>query len=452
MIAPARVAAYDILRAVSAGTSDLPTALAAARANLSDERDRALAAEITSGVQRQRAALDHLIVAFSKRHIDRLDPEIVEILRLSAYQLLHLTRVPAAAVVDDAVDLTKRMGKRSASGFVNAVLRALARSRSSLPLPPRPPDAADRDAALKYLSITLSHPQWLAERWLDRLGFDAAEAWMQFNNTPGSVTLRANRLQTTRETLTERLAAEEIQVHPTAFAPDGLVVDEGHPLRGTGQEQGWFVVQDEASQLVTLLAGDVTLARVLDTCASPGGKTTALAALMEGRGLLVACDVRDRRVDLLRRTVSAAGAANVRVVQADLLEPLPLSSDFDCVLVDAPCSGLGTLRRDPDIRWRRREVDLAPLAAAELTMLQHAAANVAPGGRLIYATCSSEPEENEGIADAFLATTPGFTPLHAAQATSRLAAALIDRRGHLRTQPHLHSLDAFFGAVFERQM
>ena len=449
MIAPARVAAYDILRAVSAGNADLPTAIAVARGALHDERDRALAAEIASGVQRQRAAIDHLIVEFAGRKIERLDPEIVEILRLSAYQLLHLTRVPAAAVVDDAVDLTKKAGKRSASGFVNAVLRSISRRRASLPLPPKPSDPADRDAALNYLSITLSHPRWLAERWLERLGLDTADAWMQFNNTPGSVTLRANRLQTTREALTERLAADDIQVHPTAYAPDGLVVDEGHPLRGSGQEQGWFVVQDEASQLVTLLTGDRALPRLLDTCASPGGKTTAIAALMEGRGLLVACDVRDRRVDLLRRTVAASGAGNVRIVQADLLRPLPFGAVFDCVLVDAPCSGLGTLRRDPDIRWRRREEDLPGLAAAELTMLLHAAANVAPGGRLIYATCSSEPEENEGIAAAFLATTPGFTALHAGRATFRLADTLIDHRGHLRTQPHLHGLEAFFGAVFE---
>jgi 16S rRNA (cytosine967-C5)-methyltransferase len=450
MIAPARVAAYDILCAVSAGNADLPTAIAVARAGLQDDRDRALAAEIASGVQRWRAALDHLIVAFSRRSIDRLDPEVVEILRLSAYQLLHLTRVPAAAVVDDAVDLTRRAGKRSASGFVNAVLRSVSRRRASLPLPPRPPDAVDRDAALNYLSITLSHPRWLAERWLERLGFDAAEAWTRFNNTSGSVTLRANRLQIARDALLERLAAGEIRCHPTAFAPDGLVVDEGHPLRGRGQEQGWFVVQDEASQLVALLAGDRALTRVLDTCASPGGKTTALAALMEGQGLLVACDIRERRVDLLRRTVVASGATNVRIVQADLLKPLPFRSTFDCVLVDAPCSGLGTLRRDPDIRWRRREQDLPALAAAELTMLQHAAEQVRPGGRLVYATCSSEPDENEGVVDAFLATTPGFTALHAGAATARLAETLIDRRGHLRTQPDLHGLEAFFGAVFER--
>jgi 16S rRNA (cytosine967-C5)-methyltransferase len=451
MIAPARLASYNILCAVSAGNADLPSAIAGARNGLRDERDRALTAEITTGVQRWRASLDHLITEFARRPIDRLDPEIVEILRLSAYQLLHLTRVPAAAVVDDAVDLVKRAGKRSAAGFVNAVLRTISRRRGSLPLPARPADPDARDAALDYLSVALSHPRWLAERWYDRLGFTAAEAWMQFNNTPASVTLRANRLRTSRGALIERLAIEDIQVHPTAFAPDGVVVDEGHPLRGHLQDDGLFVVQDEASQLVTLLAGDRPLSRVLDTCASPGGKTTAIAALMDGQGLLVACDVRERRIDLLRRTVTASGAANVRIVQADLLQRLPFLSTFDCVLVDAPCSGLGTLRRDPDIRWRRREQDLCPLAAAELTMLQHASNNVAPGGRLVYATCSSEPEENEAVADAFLASTPGFGPLHAGHATSRLAATLVDDRGHLRTQPHRHGLEAFFGAVFERK-
>jgi 16S rRNA (cytosine967-C5)-methyltransferase len=465
VIAPARIAAYDILTAVSAGNADLPTAIAFARGILRDDRDRALAAEIASGVQRRRAALDHLIAQFSKRAIDRLDPEVVEILRLSAYQLLHLTRVPASAVVDDAVNLAGRVGKRSASGFVNAVLRTISRRRESLPLPPRPSNPADQDAALAYLSVTLSHPRWLAARWYTRLGFDAAEAWMNFNNTPSPVTLRANRLRLTRDALAERLTVGGVKVHPAAYAPDGLIVDEGHPLRplsasgrpepveggGHGADEGWFVVQDEASQLVALLAGEHPAARVLDTCASPGGKTTAMAAAMEGRGLLVACDVRDRRVDLLGRTVAASGAPNIRIVQADLLKPLPFAPGFATVLVDAPCSGLGTLRRDPDIRWRRRETDLPALASAELTMLRHAAQMVAPGGRLIYATCSSEPEENEEIATAFLGGAPQFAPLHAREANAQLADAVVDANGHLRTQPDLHGLEAFFGAVFTRR-
>jgi 16S rRNA (cytosine967-C5)-methyltransferase len=188
---------------------------------------------------------------------------------------------------------------------------------------------------------------------------------------------------------------------------------------------------------------------VLDTCASPGGKTVALAAAMGNRGLLVACDVRDKRVALLKRTVTACDASIVRIVRADAAGRLPFSPHFDCVLVDAPCSGLGTLRRDPDIRWRRREEDLPALAEAQRRMLRHAADVVAVGGRLIYATCSSEPEENEDVAAAFASGMPDFVPVDA-RTISGVPAAVVDSRGYLRTAPHLHGLEAFFGAVFER--
>ncbi len=449
MIAPARVAAYDVLVSVTEGRADLPAAIARARSTLADDRDRALASEIATGVQRWRAALDHLIVQFARRPIERLDPEIVEILRLSTYQLLHLSRVPAAAVVDDAVNLAGRAGKRSASGLVNAVLRAISRRRHALPLPPRPADLADRPATLDYFSITLSHPRWLVSRWYDRYGFDATERWLQFNNAPAPLTLRANRLRMPRAELSARLAQADVVVAPGTFAPDALIVERGHPRHG--REEGWFVIQDEASQLISLLAGPRPGPRVLDTCASPGGKTTALAAAMEGRGMLVACDVRERRMDLLRRTVRASGAANVRLVQADLLKPLPFLDPFDCVLVDAPCSGLGILRRDPDIRWRRREDDLPSLAAAELVMLQHASRSVAPGGRLVYATCSSEPEENESVAAAFLTTSPDFVGVDLRREAGVVPADVVDEQGHLRTSPPVHGLEAFFGAVFVRQ-
>lgn len=451
MIAPARIAAYEILAAVSSGNADLPAAVAFSRGALHDDRDRALAAEIATGVQRRRAALDHLIVAFSKRRLDRIDSEVVEILRMSAYQLLHLTRVPAAAVVDDAVKLARRAGKNSAAGFVNAVLRTVSRRRRDLPLPSRPADQADREATLDYLSITLSHPRWLVARWLDRYGLEATEAWLNFNNSAAPVTLRVNTLKIATADLVAHLEAEHVRVRAAAFAPDALIVEAGYPLRGAGLEQGLFVVQDEASQLVALAAHAEPGMRVLDACASPGGKTTAMAAAMKGEGSIVASDLRDRRIQLLRRTVAATGARNVVVVQANLLAPLPFARPFDLVIVDAPCSGLGTLRRDPDIRWRRSERDLAALAAAESTMLRHAAEAVAPGGRLVYATCSSEPEENDGVADGFLAATPEFIPIDARSVSPDLPPAVVDTRGRLRTEPHTHGLEAFFATVFARR-
>jgi 16S rRNA (cytosine967-C5)-methyltransferase len=448
MIARARAAVYEILTAVSSGRADLPAALAHARESLVDDRDRALAAEIATGVQRWRGALDHLIAYFAKRPVRKLDPEVLEILRLSAYQLLYLTRVPAAAVVDDAVSLTGRVGKRSASGLVNAVLRTLSRNRAALPLPRRPVDPQDREGALEYLSVTMSHPRWLAERWLNRLGFARTELWTAYNNHPAPLTLRANRLRNTPEALRAELAAASVSVRPGRYAPDALIVEEGHPLRHPGWEAGLFVVQDEASQLVTLLAGADPGPTVLDTCASPGGKATALAAGTRGR--VVACDVRDRRMALLRRTVKTSGATNVLLVQADLVVPLPFSTRFATVMVDAPCSGVGTLRRDPDLRWRRTSEDLPVLAGAQRRMLANAASVVAPGGRLIYATCSSEPEENEQVAEAFLRQTPGFTAVNATGVHPALPAAVVDDRGYLRTSPDEHQLECFFGAVFER--
>jgi 16S rRNA (cytosine967-C5)-methyltransferase len=449
MIARARVAAFEILMAVSSERADLPSALALERESLDDDRDRALAGEIASGVLRHRSAIDRLIATFSKRDIGKLDPEVVTILRLSSYQLLHLTRVPASAVVDDAVDLTRRVKKSSAAGFVNAVLRTLSRNRRTLPLPPRPSDPADRDAALEYLAVTLSHPRWLAARWYDRLGFERAERWMLFNNEPARLTLRVNRLKTTLDALVERLDREDVALTRGRWAPDSLIVTQGRALHTDAAADGSFVVQDEASQLVALLAGPSPGPLVLDACASPGGKTTAMAAAMEGRGLLVASDVRDARIALLTRTIAASGATNVRVVQADLARPLPFLRTFDSVVVDAPCSGLGTLRRDPDIRWRRREDDLASLAAAQTRMLLHAAEAVGVGGRIVYATCSSEPEENDAVVDGFLSSGAPFRAVNARE-ISGVPAAVVDSDGRLRTTPDEHGLECFFGAVLER--
>ncbi len=274
---------------------------------------------------------------------------------------------------------------------------------------------------------------------------------MQFNNQAARLTLRVNRLKTTSDDLARRLDRDDVFVERGRWAPDALIVNEGRALQTSAATDGSFVVQDEASQLVGLLAGPHPGPRVLDACASPGGKTTELAAAMAGRGLIVACDVRDARIALLTRTVAASGAANIRVVQADVAQPLPFHDTFDCVLVDAPCSGLGTLRRDPDIRWRRQEADLAGLADAQTQMLRHAAGCVAVRGRLIYSTCSSEPEENDAVADAFLARTPSFAAVDA-RTIAGVPTAVVDERGRLRTSPDRHGLECFFGAVFERNV
>lgn len=446
MIAPARTAAFHALRAVAAERADLPAALAHGRRFLNDERDRALAAEIVTGTLRWQRSVDHLIEQFAKRPLARLDVDVVIILRLSLYQLLHLDRVPAAAVVDDAVDLTRGARKPSATGFVNAVLRATLRQRQALPLPPRPVDVTDREAALRYLGITHSHPEWLVGRWLDRVGFEAAERWTRFDNATPALTLRANRLQGSREVLQSTLESAGVETVPTRYSPDGLEVTAGNPLTAL-EDRGGFVVQDEASQLVPLVVAARPGERVLDLCASPGGKTTALAADMNDSGLIVAADVRPGRLALLARTVAASQARRVAIVRVPTSGPLPFAATFDRVLVDAPCSGLGTIRRDPDIRWRRTESDLTTLAGAQAVLLARAAAAVRPGGRLVYATCSSEPDENEAVVDAFLAAHADFAVVDLRDEKVPALAPFIDDRGMMRTRPYAHELEAFFAAA-----
>jgi 16S rRNA (cytosine967-C5)-methyltransferase len=461
MIAPARLAAYDVLRAVSSGRSDLPSALARARRGLADERDRALAGEIATGTLRWQGAFDAVIAAFAGRPVGKLDGEILDILRLTTFQILYLDRIPVSAAVNDAVDLARKAGKKSAAGLVNAILRRISRERSHLPLPPRP--APEKVAGtfpqkvpatfvgkvpatfLGYRATTLSHPGWLVSRWLERYGFEATEAWELFDNSPAALTLRVNTLRTSRDELAAALATHGVETSPTRFASQGLTVTSGNPLLTPLADDGVFAVQDEASQLVAELTAVKPGERVLDACASPGGKTTAMAAAMHNVGTIVATDLRGKRVDLLRRTIANAEVTCAHVVQANIATALPFGVTFDCVLLDAPCSGLGTLRRDPDIRWRRTEESLAPLAATQVEMLKRMAAVVRPGGRLIYATCSSEPDENEAVVDRFLSSHAEF-----ARAPDLIRPDLGRFRtsaGDFRTLPFRDHLEAFFAAM-----
>ncbi len=453
MIAPARRVALEALSSASAG-ADLPDLLARTRDRLPDERDRALAAAIVSGALRWRARLDFHLQQAMSRSIDTLDPIVLDVLRLSLFQLLFLTRVPAAAVVDDAVSLVRRGGKTSAGGFVNGVLRTLSRTRDRLTLP-EPPAAidgpADRERAIDALHLGGSHPRWLVTRWIDRLGLDTARAWVRFNNVEPPLTLRANRRRATREALAARLRDHGVETTPTRLAPDGLTVTSGNPLRTALGTAGDFLIQDEASQLVPLLVGARPGHRVLDACAAPGAKSLALADALQGAGLLVTADARVARMALLRRVLEAQ-SATASLVEHDLMAGVPFGPVFDRVLVDAPCTGLGTLRRDVDIRWRRGPDDISAAAARQTRMLACASAAVAPGGRLVYATCSSEPEENEQVVAAFLASHRDFHAIGAQRLSEEgvALAVLNPETGALCTRPDRHGLECFYAAALER--
>ena len=449
MTAPARVAAYQALLAIDDHGLDLPAALSEIRRRLTDPRDKALAAEIVHGTLRWRRALDALIAAAATTGKVPTDGRVLTILRLSLYQILHLDRVPASAIVDDAVDLTRLAQRAQTAGFVNALLRSLLRQRHRLALPSRPPPGGDRQSTLAYLGITHSHPEWLVGRWLDRYGLDAAEAWVRFNNATPAMTLRVNPLCATPADTQAWLHEHGVSTTPARYAPLGLVVEDAENPGVLHDATDRWVIQDEASQLVSLMVGARPGDRVLDLCAAPGGKATAMAADMHDAGMLVACDVRPRRIRLLRDTLAAFGAHTSRVVHVARDSPLPFAPAFDRVLVDAPCSGLGTVRRDPDLKWRRREADLPGLAAAQEQLLERAAVTVVPGGRLVYATCSSEPDENDEVVERFLRAHPEFT-LAAPPDLPPAAAVLVDEHGALRTLPHRDGLEAFFAAGFVR--
>jgi 16S rRNA (cytosine967-C5)-methyltransferase len=453
VIARARRAAYEALRSVSAGSSDLAHAIVANREALGDERDRALMMSVVTGTLRWQNRLDWLIARAARRDLRKLDPEVLDILRLGLFQLLFLTRVPAAAVVDDSVKLARVAGKSSAAGLVNGVLRHLSRSRSTLDLPTIPASGEDapRDRWLEALSVTGSHPRWLIERWIDRLGPTIAASWVDFNNREPALTIRANTIRLARAALADRLAVEGVVSAPLRFAPDGLSIESGNPLRTSLAESGEFVVQDESSQLVPLMAGTASRARTLDACASPGGKTLILGAGAAASGLLVAGDRRSRRVKLLRDRLARCGLDRARIVTLDLERGAPFGDVFDLVLVDAPCTGLGTIRRDVDIRWRREEADIQRAATVQKVLLREAARLVAPRGRLVYATCSSEPEENEQVATLLAERGSGFAPVdRATLAAEGIPGALLDDSGAMVTRPDLHGLEAFYAAAFER--
>lgn len=435
MIAPARVAALDALRQIDAERLDMGEAVARVRKPLSDERDRALLLEIVSGTLRMRAALDHQLALRLSRPIGRLDGMVRDILRMSAFQLMYLTRTPSSAVINDAVDLTRRGGKSSATGLVNAVLRSLNRDRQKLTWPARPADAAGPGAMAGYFSVVHSHPEWLVARWLDRYGAADTERWLTFNNHGPSLCLVPNRALASREALEEELQSDGVDTQRTTRASHGLHVTHGQALGTRAFREGRCLVQDEASQLIGELVGAQRGDRILDLCASPGGKTVAIAADLGPNGLIVATDVRRHRLRVLTDTLGRCRIARAHVVQVPATGGLPFAEgSFDRILIDAPCSGLGTVRRDPDIRWRVAKADLPALAATQLSLLQRTASLVRPGGTLVYSTCSSEPDENQQVVAAFLSGHAEFTVA----------------REH-QTLPFRDGLEAFFGAVIERR-
>jgi 16S rRNA (cytosine967-C5)-methyltransferase len=413
------------------------------------QRDKNLIFTIIYGVLRHRKRLDWILGHFSRTGLDKLDPQVLNILRIGLFQMVYLTRIPVSAAVNTAVDLAKTLKKPWLAKFVNAVLRAAARTYSEL-------TPADMEIdPVSAVSIEKSMPEWLITRWIPRFGLSQTLLLCDIINTIPPLTLRVNTLKTTRSALLESGNMLARCMEPTAYGPDCLRLD--HPKEPVasmaGFSEGFFQVQDEAAQLVTLLLAPRPGETVMDACAGMGGKTGHIAQEMNNTGKILALDISQDKLEKIHPEMRRLGISIVETRVHDLSRPLPDTGwleKYDRVLLDAPCSGLGVLRRNPDIKWRASLDRLEHCRVRQIAFLDQVSRFVKPSGVLVYAVCSMEPEENEAVVAAFLRDHPHFSLENNPEGLPPQIRSLMNPEGHLRTFPHLHDMDGFFAVRFRR--
>lgn len=437
-----RHAAFQILRQVEEGAfADLALDGALTEGRISDPRDRALLTELVYGVLRRRGRIDFALSQCCRQPLNKLEPAVLRILRLGAHQLLHLDRIPAHAVVHEAVEQARRLKLERATGLINGVLRQLARVKPTITWP----DAERRPA--EYLQHALSLPAPLAQRLLKQFGAQEAMALGEALLEAAPMTLRANTLKTTRDGLLEQLAAQGHQARATHFVDDGILLEQRGSAPLPGDAEGLYQVQDQASQLIAPLLDAQPGETILDVCAAPGGKTTHIAALTGNAARILALDLHPQRVELIRRGAQRLGCTTIepRIWDATRTPDFLAPGSCDRILVDAPCSGFGVLRRNPEIRWRRSDRDVAELARLQTSILAAVAPLLKPGGVLLYSVCTFTAEETEKVIGAFLAAHPDFSRTDLRLCTAPHLHELFDGSGALRTWPQRHEgMDAFW--------
>jgi 16S rRNA (cytosine967-C5)-methyltransferase len=439
-----KLALWVLCRAETAGGFADHLIAAAVAAQALSPQARAFLRELTYGVLRWRNRLDWLLEQCSDRSLKSLTATVRNLLRLGAYQLCFLDHVPPHAAVSETVQLAKQVSHPGVVAYVNAVLRSLARQRGAM----SPPEA--HTDLLAYLTVTQSHPPWLVDRWLAHYGPQQTMAMCHANNMHPPLVVRVNPQRTTRGRLLDALAAEGCEAEPCRYAPDGVRIRSHAPLATLqSYRDGWFTVQDEAAILCGYLLAPQPGERVLDACAAPGGKATHVAELMAGRGEILCLDHSSQRLSLVEENARRLGIQGLHCVVGNA-QSIAFKRAFDRILVDAPCSGLGVLRRHPDAKWRKGPELIGAMARQQISMLTHLSQFVKANGLLLYITCSTEPEENQRIVEEFLVRHPDYGPEAVTSDLPEVARVFARQGGYFQTWPGPEGLDGFFGARLRR--
>lgn len=398
--------------------------------------DRALVTELVNGTVRWQSRLDWILMGFYHGEFAKCLPLVKNALRIALYQIMFLSKIPAPAAINESVELVKRIKGERHAGIVNGVLRNILRNVQSIRYPDR------KENEVLYLSVHTAHPQWMVRRYVDRFGSDEAEALLTANNQRPMLTLRVNTMKTSIEEVTQLLTESDIKFELSPIHASSILITSLRDIRSLPLfASGHVSVQDASASLAVLLASPKPGMRVIDLCAAPGGKAIMAAELMKNTGSVVALEKYESKLSFISENVERLGVSIVSPQQGDARD-FATDAKADVVLVDAPCSGLGTLSKKPDIKWRRQIDDIRKMVATQRAILDNAAALVKPGGCIVYSTCTIEPEENVETVRWFLEHHPEFT-LDSAE-THLPAEVCLD--GFLQTFPHKHRSDGAFGA------